>query len=300
MLRRALALLRVWALLVVCTGAASSSPPAAAADPEPPSIRANVSGVAGANGWYRSDVSVKWVLSDPTGITSSDGCGPRMFRDDTAGLRVRCTATNGANVSRTVSVTIKIDKTPPVLANVSVAPGDGANQVTWKSSSDADTAVIERSARGAEKDAPLVVFRGSGGGFTDRGIQNGREYTYVVRSYDDAGNASGSVSVLALPKVLLLQRLPYVPRVATPPILRWSTVPRATYYHVQLFRGGKRILAAWPRRPQLALSSTWSWGRRRYRLDRGTYRWYVWAGFGRRSSAHYRRVGTATFLVRAL
>jgi hypothetical protein len=298
-LRRATALLRVGALLVVCTGAVSMSPPAAATDPEPPSIRAKVSGVVGANGWYRSEVSVKWAVSDPTGIVSSDGCGPRMFRDDTAGSRVRCTATNGAKVSRTVSVTIKIDKTPPALGNVSVASGDGANQLAWKSSSDSDTAMIERSARGA-KDAPLVVFRGAGGSFTDQGIQNGREYSYVVRSYDDAGNASRPVSVRALPKVLVLQRLPYLPRVATPPILRWSTVPRAAYYHVQLFRSGKRILAAWPRGPQLALRPTWSWRGHRYRLDHGTYRWYVWAGFGRRSSAHYKRIGTAAFAVRAL
>jgi hypothetical protein len=291
-------LLRVWALLVVCAGAAFMSPSAAASDPEPPSVRAHVTGVVGTNGWYRSEVSLKWLLSDPTGISSSDGCGPRTFRDDTAGVRIRCTATNGVNVSRTVWVTIKIDKTPPVLGKVSVEPGDGANRVDWKSSSDADTAVVERSERRA-KGGPLVVFRGPGGSFTDRGIRNGREYSYVVRSYDEAGNASRSVSVRALPKVLLLQRLPYVPRVATTPILRWRPVPRATYYHVQLFRGGKRILAAWPRGLQLALRTTWSWSGRRYRLDRGTYRWYVWAGLGRRSSAHYKRLGTAVFSVQA-
>jgi hypothetical protein len=274
------------------------SSPAAATDPEPPSVRANVSGVVGANGWYRSEVVVRWVLSDPTGISSSDGCGPRKFGDDTSGMRVRCTATNGANISRTVSVTIKIDKTPPILGKVSAVSTDGAIRVVWKSSSDGDTAVIERRRRGAAKGAAVVVFQGSGQSFRDHRIQNGREYTYVLRSYDQAGNASPSVSVRALPKVLLLQRLPYVPRVATTPILRWRAMPRATYYHVQLFRSGKRILAAWPRRPQLALRSTWSWGGRRYRLDRGTYRWYVWAGFGRRSSARYRRLGTATFTVR--
>jgi hypothetical protein len=285
----------VSALLAACAGSMSS--PAAATDPEPPVVKANVSGVAGTNGWYRSAVSVKWVLSDPTGISSSDGCGPRTFKDDTAGIRVRCTATSGINISRTVSFTIKIDKTPPVLGDVSVAPGDGANQLAWKSTSDADTAQVERSTRG-EPGAPVVVFQGSGGGFTDSGIENGREYTYVVRTYDQAGNPSQPVSVRALPKVLVLQRLPYVPRVAAPPILRWAAVPRATYYHVQLFRGGKRILAAWPAAPELALGATWNWRGHRYRLDRGTYRWYVWAGFGRRSAARYKRVGTAAFVVR--
>ena len=288
-------MLCVSALLAACAG--SVSPPAAATDPEPAVMQATVSGVEGTNGWYRSDVTVSWLLSDPSGIADSDGCGPRTFRTDTPGTRVRCTATSGHYISRTVSFTIKIDKTPPVLGDVSVAPGDGVDQLAWKSTSDADTAVIERSTRG-EQGAPVVVFRGSGSGFTDQSIQNGREYTYVVRTYDQAGNPSQPVSVRALPKVLVLQKLPYVPRVATPPILRWQAVPRATYYHVQLFRGGKRILAAWPSGPQLALGSTWRWRGHRYRLDRGTYRWYVWAGYGRRSAARYKRVGTAAFVVR--
>ena len=257
-------------------------------------VRANVSGTAGANGWYRSDVAVRWVLSDPTGIVSSDGCGPRAFKNDTAGMRVRCTATNGAKVSRTVSLVIKIDKTPPALTGVSVTPGDGLDQLGWKSTSDADTAVIERSTRDVEG-APTVVFRGSGRSFVDASIENGLEYTYVVRSYDQAGNASQPVPVTALPKVLLLQKLPYVPRVATAPILRWRAAPGATYYHVQLFRGGKRILAAWPSGPQRVLRSTWRWAGHRYRLDRGTYRWYVWAGLGPRSAARYKRLGTAAF-----
>ena len=290
-------MLRLWPLvLVVCTGAGSMPSPAGAADPEPPIVRAKVSGVAGANGWYRSDVTVGWLLSDPTGIASSDGCGPRTFKSDTDGHRVRCTATNGANVTRTVSVVIKIDKTPPVLAGVSVTPGDGLDQLAWKSTSGADTAVIQRSTRGVQG-APTVVFQGSGQSFVDTSIQNGWEYTYVVRSYDEAGNPSQPVSIEALPKVLVLQKLPYVPRVATPPILRWRAVPRATYYHVQLFRGGRRILAAWPAGPQLALTPLWSWRRHRYRLDRGTYRWYVWAGYGRRSAARYKRLGTAAFTV---
>ena len=276
------------------------SRPAAATDPQPPEIRATVAGLAGTNGWYRSEVSVRWVLSDPTGISSSDGCGPRMLEDDTPGFNIRCTATNGARVSRTVSITIKIDKTPPILGNVTVAPGDGANRLAWVSSSKADTAVIERLRRGAKHTAPAVVYRGPGGSFTDETIQNGKEYLYVVRSYDEAGNQSRSVSVRALPKVLLLEKLPYLPRVAALPILRWRAVPGATYYHVQLFRNGKRILAAWPPGRQLALRSTWSWGGRRYRLDRGTYRWYVWAGFGSRSSADYRRLGTAAFAVGTL
>lgn len=292
-------MLRVGVLLAACAGAVFLTPRAAATDPEPPVIRAKVAGLVGTNGWFRSAVSLRWSLSDPTGIRSSEGCNPRTFADDTAGRTIRCTATNGAKVSRTVSVTIRIDKTPPVLGNVSVTSGDGADRLAWTSSSEADIAVIERSGRAAPQSAPDVVYRGPGGSFTDAQIENGKEYLYVVRSYDQAGNASQPVSVHALPKVLLLEKLPYLPRVSVSPILRWRPAPRATYYHVQLFRGGKRILAAWPSDPQLALRPAWAWGRHRYRLGRGTYRWYVWAGFGPRSSSQYKRLGTAAFVVRA-
>lgn len=292
-----LKLLRPWIVLAVCAGAISTAGPAAATDPEQPSIRADLSGIAGTNGWYRSDVTVRWDLSDPTGITSSDGCGPRTLKDETPGTTFRCTATNRANISRTVSVTVKIDKTPPVLALVTVESGDGADRIAWRSSSDADVAVVKRVARGAATRVAARVFSGPGRSFTDHGIRNGREYWYAVRSYDQAGNPSRQVSVHALPKVLVLERLPYVPRAAAIPVLRWRPVRGAGYYHVQLFRRGERILAAWPKTPQLPLESSWTWDGRRHRLAPGSYRWYVWSGFGPRSTARYFRLGTAAFTV---
>jgi len=97
--------------------------------------------------------------------------------------------------------------------------------------------------------------------------------------------------------VLGLGKTPYVPRAAKGPILRWNAVRGATYYHVQLFRDSKRILAAWPVRPELPLRATWKWNGHKYRLAAGHYRWYVWAGLGRRSFARYRSIGHAQFIV---
>jgi hypothetical protein len=295
LLRRPRDLLRGCAPLLVAGAVALAAAPAAATDVEPPSIRSNVSGLRGNDGWYRSDVTVRWTLSDPTGISSSDGCGPRSFKADTAGITIKCKATNGANLSRSASVTIRIDKTPPALSELSIAAGDGANVLQWKSPPDLEAVEIARVLRGAKSSGAVAVFRGGGEAFTDTGIQNGREYLYTLTARDKAGNASTPASIVALPKVLVLQKLSYVPRVSTNPVLRWSATPRAAYYHVQLFRHGKRILAAWPREPQLALRSTWSWRGRRYRLDPGTYRWYVWARVGSRSGGRYTRVGTAAF-----
>ncbi len=44
-------------------------------DTTPPLITAEVSGTKGNNGWYTSDVSVSWQVSDPdSSISSTSGC----------------------------------------------------------------------------------------------------------------------------------------------------------------------------------------------------------------------------------
>ena len=292
--------MRSGVLTLVVVGFVLALTPAAARSGSisPPSITLDVSGEAGENGFYRSDVSVSWKVSDPTGISSSSGCEPRVLTSDTLGTTLTCSATNNAKppLSNSVSVTIKIDKSPPRLGDVSVVPGDGTNLVRWRSTSRSDKMRIWRTLRRGH--AAPVEFRGlRGDSFKDTSIENGREYVYTLVSHDQAGNQSKRVSQLALPKVLTLEKLPYLPRVSASPILRWRAAPGATYYHVQLFRGGKRVLAAWPSARQLALHPRWTWGGRRYRLDRGTYRWYVWAGHGSRSSGRYTRLGTAAFRV---
>jgi hypothetical protein len=75
------------------------------------------------------------------------------------------------------------------------------------------------------------------------------------------------------------------------------TVRGATYYHVQVFRRSTRILAAWPQKPELKLKPKWKWRGHTYRLTSGRYGWYAWAGFGRRSAARYKLLGSADFIV---
>ena len=65
-----------------------------------------------------------------------------------------------------------------------------------------------------------------------------------------------------------------------PPRLRWKRSPKARYYNVQLYRGKRKVLSAWPRRTRLQLHSAWRYGGRWQRLAPGTYRWYVWPGYG--------------------
>jgi hypothetical protein len=141
------------------------------------------------------------------------------------------------------------------------------------------------------------VFRGTASSFVDKRITAGVEYVYTLRAVDQAGNESAEETVVGLPKVLTLRNLPYVPRAAPKPILRWDSVKGARYYNVQLFRGAKRVLAAWPGTHQLGVPAAWKWDGRSYRLRPGHYHWYVWAGFGPRAFARYRTVGSAEFIV---
>jgi len=81
-----------------------------------PEIDAFVSPQPNAAGWNRSDVTVTWSVRDPeTGIVSSSGCATQTLTNETSGLTLACTATNGAGESSSRSVIVRIDKTPPVL-----------------------------------------------------------------------------------------------------------------------------------------------------------------------------------------
>ncbi len=264
-------------------------------DADPPTgVAAGLSRAPDFNGWYNHPVGVGWSGSDATsGIASCSSVAYSGPDRSSAPVNGGCTdqAGNGASAG----LTLNYDATAPVLAKVAVASRAVSDVVQWASSSSADTAVVQRWARG-NKDQP-VVYRGSGTRFLDAKIQSSVEYMYSVQTFDQAGNASRKISIAGLPKVLTLRKLPYVPRAATKPVLRWGRVRHATYYHVQLFRGSKRILAAWPIKNELGLPAAWKWSGHRYRLSPGHYRWYLWAGIGRRSFAQYKTVGSARFIV---
>src|SRR5439155_383069 len=73
-------------------------------DTTPPVITPSIAGTTGANGWYVSNVTVAWSVTDPeSGITFSSGCGPTTLTADTAGITLVCTATNGVGLSASVS-----------------------------------------------------------------------------------------------------------------------------------------------------------------------------------------------------
>jgi hypothetical protein len=269
-------------------------------DADPPTgVGASVSRGADFNGWYNHPLGISWHGNDATsGIAS---CSVVTYAGpDGAGAGIGGGCTDNAGNGAAAPVAINYDATAPVLSKVSIKSGAASDLVRWNSSSPSDTVVIQRWARGNKQPAAGrgIVFQGAGEAFTDKKIRSSVEYTYAVQTIDQAGNASRKLSVLAFPKVLTLgKKTPYTPRAAPSPILRWGRSRGANYYHVQLFRGSKRIYATWPPKNQLGLPSAWRWSGHRYRLAPGRYRWYVWAGLGKRSFARYRAVGSAQFII---
>ena len=88
-------------------------------------------------------------------------------------------------------------------------------------------------------------------------------------------------------------------RLAAPPALSWTAIPKASYYNVQLFKGGTKILSAWPTKASFKLARSWKFGGKRHRLARGRYHWYVWPGYGpQRANKYGKPVGHATFVIK--
>jgi hypothetical protein len=82
----------------------------------PPTITVTITGTLGSNGWYRSNVVVKW---DVQGATSSTGCDTRSVTVDTPGEKITCSARNDNDMTEAIqSVTIKLDKTAPAANTV--------------------------------------------------------------------------------------------------------------------------------------------------------------------------------------
>ena len=99
-------------------------------DLTPPLVTFNIAGVRGANGWYTSNVTVSWSASDPeSGIQSTSGCDTTTLAGDTGGTRLTCSATNLADVSSSVGVTIRVDKTAPVVSHA--APDRAPDSAGW-------------------------------------------------------------------------------------------------------------------------------------------------------------------------
>jgi hypothetical protein len=241
-----------------------------------------------ANRWYNRPLVVRFMGSD---VTSQIGtCTEVSYGGpDAAEASVRGSCRDRAgNGSASMPFALRYDSTAPSLTQLRAKAGNGMAQLSWAAS--ADTALVELRRSG------VLVYRGSATSFTDRRLKNGVRYRYALTGFDEAGNAAAS-TVAARPTAPLFSPAAGA-RVSGPPRLAWLRVNGATYYNVQLWRGG-RILSAWPKGTSFQLRRSWTYGGRRYRLRPGRYQWYVWPAYGRRAEKRFGRlIGSSSFVVR--
>lgn len=132
------------------------------ADETPPVITAHVSPEANGAGWHRGAVTVRWDVSDDeSGVASSTGCGETVLDAETAETTLVCQATNGAGASASVSVTVRIDRTPPKIAR-SRAPE--ANEHGWNNVPVTVAFACDDSLSGVETCSPAATLAVEGAG----------------------------------------------------------------------------------------------------------------------------------------
>jgi hypothetical protein len=149
-------------------------------DTTPPVITPTVTGTLSPSGWYTSDITVQWSVSDPDSeiINTGYGCVTATFTSDFIYANPTCEATSHGGTA-TVSVPLRRDTTPPVIAITSPLPvyyPTGTNIVPSFSCTDASS--YSGTASCARADA----------GPLDSTTPGWRPFT--VTSTDHAGNAS--------------------------------------------------------------------------------------------------------------
>jgi hypothetical protein len=260
-------------------------------DATPPTVAGKVTRNADANGWFNHAVAVAFYGGDPTsGIA---GCSAANYHGpDSAQAVVRGTCTDNAGNVGGGSVTFAYDGTPPQLKKLTMKRLSRAVLFHWQVSPDTKRVLITR-APGAKPGTSANVYGGARKSFKDKGLKIGKRYRYTVSAYDVAGNkASRTVAVTATGA--LIAPAPGA-RVKGSPRLQWAPVSGASYYNVQIVRGGT-IFSAWPHGTSLRLPRSWVYHGHRYRLHRGVYRWFVWPGFGALAANRYGRlIGKSSF-----
>jgi hypothetical protein len=109
-----------------------------------------------------------------------------------------------------------------------------------------------------------------------------------------AYDRNGNVSSPARKSILLAPLIPLRPTtgslVKAAPRLTWRPQPATTYYNVQLFHNGTRVLMDWPAKPSLSIPAG--------KLRAGTYVWFVWPALklGHAAPTFGTLIGRATFV----
>jgi hypothetical protein len=243
------------------------------------------------DGWYNHPVGFSFAGTDATsGIASCDSVaysGP-----DTATGQVSGACRDVAGNTGTGGAPLMYDATAPTITPLPQNSGPGQVDLAWTGSPDTVLYTVTREP-GRDGPSPSTVYTGIAPSYTDYNVVQSQSYTYNIAAADAAANSS-SVVIVAQPggSQMVLGTRQTAPKRTTRkmPRLKWRRVRHADYYNVQLYRGRRKILSAWPRGTHLQLHAKWRFRGRTYRLRPGRYHWYAWPGFGNRRRHQYGRM----------
>lgn len=231
------------------------------------------------DGWYNHQVVVTFAGADATsGIASCDAVTYSKPDDPNATVTGRCRDGAG-NASAPGSFSLKYDSTPPKLTELAADAADRTVSLKWKDSKDVAHLTIARGTTTIYNGKPVSSF-------TDRQLRNNVRYAYTLTATDAAGNpATAKIAAQPAPPLIAPRQEAHLSGGVT---LRWRAVPKASYYNVQLWRKGVKILTTWPTKPQLRIAH----------LPAGRYVWHVWPGFGPLAKHRFGSlVGTSAFVI---
>ena len=99
-------------------------------DPSAPQITPSVVGTLGLDDWYRSDVTLTWLVQEPQSLSSlvKTGCVDQSITADQSATTYTCSATSAGGSSGPVSVVIKRDASAPTVTG---APATSPNGAGW-------------------------------------------------------------------------------------------------------------------------------------------------------------------------
>jgi hypothetical protein len=158
-------------------------------DPTPPVIQKVVTGTLGNNGWYTSNVSVDWTVSDPESPNSLQvtDCQDQNIIADQAATTYNCSATSAGGSADPQSVTIKRDATDP---SISGSASPAATSFGWNNTSVLVSYSCSDGTSGVASCGPNETLSSEGAGQSSTGTAT-----------DNAGNtASATVSNINIDK----------------------------------------------------------------------------------------------------
>jgi hypothetical protein len=267
-----------------------------------PIIKYSISGMRGANGWYRGSrdgdyVVLRWTVRDPGAfVIFTSGCHKEIIKGPDSGSTRTCVAWSDNGRSSMTTKLIKIDADPPRLEGVVVSSAEGFVSFRWNASKGSHFLIRRSPGRGG---APVsVVYQGIRSHFIDRTVRSGASYKYTLTAIDRAGNSASS-TVRATPRPPLFAPASGGELRSPESILFvWKSVPQAAYYNFQLWFAGERVFSAWPDVARARLNAPWVYDGVTRNLFVGRYTWYVWPGRGARSQGTYLPLlGSSTFFV---